>query len=253
MNYTMIELFPHRSDGEIHLLRAIAAEKRPVPSDRPWLMTNMIASADGATAVDGVSGPLGGPADQALFMALRATCDAILVGGQTVRAEQYRPPSGGSPEVRAARSGRGQAERQTVVVVSGSLNLDPGLPLFGDPTYRPLIATAARADAGKRAALAEVAEVVDAGDDHVDPARLLRELHRRALRLVLCEGGPTLNGQLVAADLVDEWNLTLSPILASGQAARPAHGPALLRPPTPMRLDRVWQADELLFCRWVRS
>ena len=62
--------------------------------DRPsgtGVALNFIASLDGRIAVDGRSAPLGGPADRALFHALRARTDAVLVGAGTVRDERYGP------------------------------------------------------------------------------------------------------------------------------------------------------------------
>lgn len=249
---------PSAADGApsargLDALPAVAAEARPAPAHRPWLLTNMIASADGATAVGGLSGPLGGPADLAVFLALRAVSDAIVVGGQTVRAEQYRPPGPGSAETRAARVARGQQERSQVTVVTASLDLDPDLPLFADPTYRPLVATVEAADPARRQALAAVADVVTVGETAVDMAELLAELGRRGHRVVLAEGGPSLNAQLIAADLVDEWNLTIAPLLGGGQAKRPAQGVERADAPAAMHLDRVWLADQLLFCRWLRN
>ena len=52
----------------------------------------MVATVDGATAVDGRSGGLGGPADKGVFGAIRAVADVILVGAGTVRAERYGSP-----------------------------------------------------------------------------------------------------------------------------------------------------------------
>ncbi len=249
----MMALFPPTGVSDVEALSAVAAEPRSPGSDRPWLMTNMIASADGATAVGGVSGPLGGPADLAVFMGLRSVTDAIIVGSQTVRAEHYRIPSGGSERARADRVERGQALVPLLVVITASLSLDLHLPIFADPGYRPLVATVEEAPSERRAELETVAEVVNFGRQQVDLGRLLSELHRRQVKVVLSEGGPSLNGQLIAADLVDEWNLTLSPILAAGNAKRPAHGDDLPHPSAPMKLSRVWQEDELLFCRWIRA
>lgn len=249
----MISLFPQPGGGPIQPLDAVAAERRLPRPDRAWVMTNMIASADGATAVGGVSGPLGGPADVEMLVAFRSVCDAILVGAATVREEGYRPPGLGSPEARRLRAERGQAERPVIVVVTASLSLEPDLALFSDPDYRPLIVTGASAPADRRAALAPVADVIEVGSDRVDLRRTTTELQRRGLSTVLSEGGPSLNGQLIADDLIDEWNLTIAPLLASGSSKRPSMGPEPLHPEARMRLDRVWHADELLFCRWLRT
>lgn len=247
-------LFPPGGDSDVEVdpLTAVAAEDRPRPPDRPWVLTNMIASADGAIAVGGLSGPLGGPADHAVFMALRSVADAIVVGAETVRAERYRAPGAGSDAARRARADRRQAERPLLVVVTSSLSLPTDLPLFDDPGYRPLIVTTTRAPRDRRAALAPVADVIDGGDDRVDLAALLSELDRRGIQIVLCEGGPSLNAQFIADGLVDEWNLTVSNLLAAGSAKRAAQGPQLVGPPAAMALSRVWQADDQLFCRWVR-
>ncbi|MDH3680361.1 MAG: dihydrofolate reductase family protein [Acidimicrobiia bacterium] len=249
----MIALYPRGSEEPFDALEAVAAEDRTPRTSRPWVLANMIASADGATAIEGVSGPLGGPADLEMFTALRAVCDAILVGASTVREEDYRPPSGGPAEARAARSARGQATRPQLVVVTASLSLDVDQRLFADPEYRPIIATVAAAPSERRRALEDVAEVIECGTDQVDLGRVIDELGHRGARTVLAEGGPSLNAQLIADDLIDEWNLTVSPILAAGSSRRPAHGPQVPHPVAPMSLSRVWQADELLFCRWVRA
>ena len=60
-------------------------------ADRPWLRANMVASADGAAALDGRSGGLSGRADQAVFSVLRSLADVIVVGAATARLERYRP------------------------------------------------------------------------------------------------------------------------------------------------------------------
>ena len=159
----MIALYPPPSSGPLDPLAAIEAEDRPAPAGRPYVLSNMIESADGATALDGVSGGLGGPADQAVFGALRAIADMILVGSATVDAEDYRPPGPGSDAVQAGRRQRGQATRPTVVVVTASASLAPDRRLFSDPDNRPIVATVSAAPRERVAALAAVADVIECG------------------------------------------------------------------------------------------
>lgn len=233
---------------------AVAAEDRPGRPDRPWIYTNMVGSIDGASAIADTSGALGDAGDAAVFRSLRAVADVILVGASTVRAENYRPPTI-SEANRERRHRRGQDHRPTIAVVTTSLDLDPNLPLLTDPTYRPLIITARRSlerHKDRAKGLEAAAEVMEAGDDKVDLTLVPTLLGRRGARLVLCEGGPSLNGQLVAHGLIDEWNLTLSPLLVAGQSSRVAVGPEPNGPPESMRLDRVWLHDHHLFCRWTR-
>ena len=236
-------------------VEAVATESRVPRRGRPWVMTNMIASLDGATAVDGLSGPLGGPADFRVFMALRAVADLIVVGAATASAEGYKPPKP-SAAIQAERRARGQASRPTVVVVSRSLSLAPSEPLFSDPGHRPIILTVDDAPTDRMSQLAEVANIITAGSGNVDlPAGLealagLEQLEERTT-VVLLEGGPSLNGQFIAGDLVDEWNQTIAPVLVSGGSARPAAGPAPTAPTT-LELARLWTGGGLLFGRWVR-
>lgn len=234
----------------INPVEAVALERRLPHSNRPWVMTNMITSLDGGTAVDGLSGPLGGPADLSVFVALRAVADLIVVGAATASAESYKPPRPAA-NIQAARTARGQAARPTIVVVSRSLSLDPSEPLFSDPDHRPIILTVDDAPDDRATRLAEVADLVTAGSGNVDLALGLKTLRPQG-RVVLLEGGPSLNGQFIAADLVDEWNQTIAPVLVSGPSARPATGPAPAAPAT-LELDRLWAGGGLLFGRWVRT
>ena len=249
----MRELFPAERDDVDPIVRYGHDDRSAAPDGRPWLLLNMISTVDGATAIDGRSGGLGGPADKLVFQAVRAVADIVLVGAGTVRAENYGPPRVG-PRAGEDRRRRGQAAAPRLAIVTGSLDLDPDSRVFVDdePGARPIVVTTSTADAGRRAALAERADVLTAGDATVDLVDALRQLRARGDRVVVCEGGPSLNGQLVAADLVDELTLTLSPLLAAGQSARVTHGTA---PDYPlgMALDRILEEDGLLFLRYLRT
>jgi riboflavin biosynthesis pyrimidine reductase len=223
---------------------------RPASRDRPWVLCNMVSSADGAIDVGGVSGPLGGAADKAVFRALRAVADVILVGASTVRHERYHPPRS-SDDVVAVRRARGQANQPRLAVVTSRGQLDPGLGLFADPGNRPFVITTTAAGGADLAPLASVSEVVVAGDDRVDLAVALAHVSDAGARVVLVEGGPTINGQLLALDLVDEWRLTLSPMLVAGASGRAATGPAP-DPPHRFLLDRLLVAEDLVFLRYLR-
>ena len=203
----------------------------PVAAGRPGVRFNMIASVDGATAVDGVAGGLGGEADRALFALLRRLADVVLVAAGTVRAEGYGP----SPV--------------PIAVVTRSCRLDWDSRFFTAQVARPVVVTVATAPAEARARAAEVADVVVAGERDVDLARALDALGARGWRAVLCEGGPTLNGQLAAAGLLDELCLTLSPRLVGGDAKRLLAGPLLPGPPT-LTLASACEEDGFLFLRF---
>lgn len=236
------------------IVTAVVAEDREPSGPKPWLYVNMVASIDGATALDGVSGGLGGTGDRLVFRGLRASADYILVGGATVRAEQYRPPQ--TYEAAADfRSGRNQQERPRLAVITGSLDLDIDLPFLRDEP-KPIVFHSTSADDSRAQKLADVAELVPIGDNpetgRLSMQAVIDDLAGRGARRILSEGGPSVNGQLVAAGLVDEWNLTLAPVVAGGDSRRAAVGPSTDGPPPGLTLARVWTHENYLFCRWIR-
>lgn len=210
----MIPLLPA---GPAALDAAALAAHYAYPDDlaRPWVRVNFVASADGAAAVDGRSGGLGSHADRQVFGLLRELADVVLVGAGTVRAEDYRG---------ARRATRGRDTPPPIAVVTGSADLDPGARLFTDTRVPPVVLTLGSAPAERRDRLAGAGADVVVLDD-LRPAALLGELGRRGLNRVLCEGGPSLFGDLIAADTVDELCLTVAPLLAGGTASRIARGP----------------------------
>lgn len=212
---------------------------RPPPTGRPWVLANFVVSADGSAALHGRSGPLSTPADRALFLALRGAADLVLVGAGTVRIEGYGPARGDDPA--------------PIAVVSRTLHLDFAGRFFTEARARPLVVTCAAADAERRAHADRVADVVVAGEDAVDLGLAVAELGQRGHHVVLCEGGPTLLGQLVQDELLDELCLTVSPLLAGGGGPRVTAGPDLDEA-TPLQLGSVLADDDgTLFLRYLRA
>ena len=231
---------------DINPLDLLLGEERQ-RSERPWVMLNMIASIDGATAVDGKSTSLGDDDDREMFKAIRAVPDVILVGARTVTAEGYGPVSL-DEERRARRVAKGLSEVPVLGIVTGRLSIDPEARVFSDPAYRPMVVTGTQADPSRLMMLGDAAEVVFLDD--LSPASILS--HLGAASVVLLEGGPSFNGQFIAAGLVDEINLTVSPKLVSGDSSRIAHG-GEAKPPLDMRLDRVLPGQRALFLRYLRA
>lgn len=201
-------------------------------------MANMVASIDGRAAVGGRTAALSGVADRAVFQLLRTLADVVLVAAGTVRAEHYGPVRGG--------------ERPPVAVISRSLDLDWTSPLFSEATRRTEILTCASADPARRTRAEEVADVIVAGDHQVDLGRALAELGTRGHVVVLCEGGPHLLGELVAANLVDELCFTLSPLLVGGDEPSLIVSPTIV-PPRALRLASLIEDDGALLARYLRE
>ncbi|MGR0319070.1 dihydrofolate reductase family protein [Agromyces sp. ZXT2-3] len=211
---------------------------------------NMVSSLDGAATLAGRSGGLGDPEDQRLMSVLRSHADVVVVGAATVRAEGY----GGAAVVAedaAWRVARGRAPQPRFAIVSTGLGLGPEHPFFAEARERPLVLTSRSASAERRAALAEVADVIVAGDDRVDLRAAFAELARRGLRSVLSEGGPRLLGELAAADLVDELCVSIGPLLVGGDAGRIAASGQ--EAPRALRFVHAIRGERMLFVRSSRD
>lgn len=238
-------LLPADHDGD-PLQRYAAA--RPAPAERPWVMANFVAGLDGAVAVDGRVGPLTSAPDQRVFHHLRGLADLVLVGAGTVRAEGYGPIRP-SAEQRDERRARGQRPVPPVAVVSASLDLDVGAAFFTAAETPPIVICPRASDPARRDRLAAHAEVLVAGEDTVDLGQALRDLRGRHGDVVLCEGGPALVGELLAAGLLDELCLTVAP-LTGGDPLRLIGGGT--RPPlTGFELVHVLRHQDELYLRYL--
>ena len=199
------------------------------PPRRPWLRVNMVASVDGAaTGANGKSGSLNNDADHAVFDTLRALADVIVVGAGTARTEGY-----------------GAADRPIVLVTrraeipEGLLDAPAGSVLVATTTSSPGL-DAARAALG-------VDQVLALGDDEVDLVALRDALVDRGWTSILCEGGPHLLADLVAAGVVDEVCVTVVPLLVGGEAGRITRGPDA---GADLDLALLLEHESTLLARW---
>jgi riboflavin-specific deaminase-like protein len=222
-------------------------------STRPYVLLNMVSTADGRATLGGRSGAIGGAGDKALFLGLRTAVDGVMAGAGTVRAERYRRLVR-SERRRAIRRERGLEEEPLACIVSGRLALNEEIPLLADPEARVAILTTSQASLpqGCQAEISYIRPVRDGLLDLPQAMRQLREGH--GIRTLLCEGGPHLNAQLLAEGLVDELFLSLSPMLVGGdltsEALRILSGPEL-DPPVALDLVSVMEHDSYLFLRYA--
>jgi riboflavin-specific deaminase-like protein len=215
-----------------------------------WLGVNFVSSVDGAATHAGRSEGLGGPADKRVFDLLRRPCDAVLVGAGTVRTEGYGPMRLDAAST-AWRLAAGLSEHPVFAIVSGTLNLDPASRVFAEAPVRPIVVTTEHAPPARRTALSAVADVIVCGSDQLDAAAMVDELASRGLARVHSEGGPSLFGALLAADIVDELSITVSPLLEGGDAGRIVSG--ALTDPRRLRLASILRSDDMLLLRYERE
>jgi riboflavin-specific deaminase-like protein len=215
---------------------------------RPYVVLNMVATADGAATVAHHTAPISSRADQQLFHELRAHVDAVLVGAGTVRIERYGRLIHGSQR-RARRVARGLAPDPLVVVVSGRLTLTADLPLLADPHSRVVVLTESPAELDECAA--QVSYLRPAPGQELDLAAMLARLRtEHGVRSVLCAGGPTLNAALLPAGLVDELFLTITPALAGSAGSLSIMDRAPLAEPVGLELIWLLEHEGQLFARY---
>jgi riboflavin biosynthesis pyrimidine reductase len=230
--------------------RAALVAAYAYPADLPrgwWLRGNMVSTVDGAAvAPNGLTRGISSEADRDLLGLLREMADVVFVGASTAYKEQYGPEKV-RPENAKFRAAADQPPHPPLALVSAPLDVDPNGPMFRDAPTRPFVLTAAAAPADRVAALAEVAEVIVAGDEAVDPALALPALAERGHRRMLCEGGPRWLASLAAAGMLDELCLTLSAKLLGGDAFRILRGGLV---DAPLELAGALSAGSDLYLRY---
>lgn len=221
-----------------------AAVPGEAPPGRPFLLVNMIATADGRATISGRTGPIANRADYELFHALRTRVDAVMVGAETVRVEGYGRMVPDA-ENRAARERAGLPADPLALIVTRSVALPADVGMLRAPENRVVVLTPSP-DAKLEPTAAEVSYVRGPLEEGV--RRLRSEL---GVRSVLCEGGPQLLGDLVRAGLVDELHLVLAPKLAGGHAPLTILSGADVEPPRELTLRSLHESGGYLFMRYV--
>lgn len=214
----------------------------------PWLYINMVTTIDGAITIDGRSSTIGDAQDLVVFRALRAVADVVLVAAATAREEGYKKPRLPDHLIDWRRR-RGLPDLPRVALVSSSLSFD--LEPFDDAP--PIVITDESSPRSLRSDLESATDVFVAGRDRVDLRDAVERLRANGFGRILSEGGPSLNGQLAAGNLVDEWCLTVAPLVVGGDSKRIAVGPTVEPGDRTYRLDRAMSGETSLFSRWIRS
>jgi 5-amino-6-(5-phosphoribosylamino)uracil reductase len=148
---------------------------------------------------------------------VRATCDAILVGAATIRADNPRLLVRAEHR-RAAREARGLASTPLKVTVTSQGSLDPSAQFFAAGDVEKLVYCATPAVASVSARLGAVATVADGGDP-VDVAVIVADLARRGVGRLMVEGGGTMHTQFLTSGLVDELQLVVAPFFVGDSRA----------------------------------
>jgi riboflavin biosynthesis pyrimidine reductase len=251
---------------------------RKSPAERPYVIANFVSTLDGVVSY-GINGQAGGstisgsdPADRFIMGLLRASADAIIVGARTVEdagPQSLWVPQYTFPDARELYSDfrvntLHKPAYPLLVIVTGSGKLDLDRAIFRTPAMRTIVMTTpAGRDQLTRAGATKLTSVqihaLDSGSGTLDAPAMMQLLYaQHGVRRLLHEGGPTLFGQFMAAQAVDELFLTLSPQIAgrAPDSLRPAlvQGTEFMPAAAPwFQLLSVKQSADHLYLHYLRT
>ncbi|HEY8297668.1 MAG TPA: bifunctional diaminohydroxyphosphoribosylaminopyrimidine deaminase/5-amino-6-(5-phosphoribosylamino)uracil reductase RibD [Candidatus Baltobacteraceae bacterium] len=207
-----------------------------IRNDRPFLTLKMASSLDGYVAArSGAQDWLTGEEARVYVRERRIEHDAVMVGAGTVRIDD--------PQL-SVRPPHHRLRDYVRVVVCESDALDAASRIFAPVEgYAKTIVLAPAGARERFAPLTRIADVLFVGDadaHRLELAAAMRALRGRGIASVLCEGGPTLAGRLIAAGLVDRFDWLIAPKLLRTERAIPVLAGADLAAVRPgLRYDRV--------------
>lgn len=187
--------------------------------DHPYTLLSCSMSIDGYLDSATMKRlPLSNNADFDRVDAVRATCDAILVGAATVRNDNPRLLVR-SPARAVKRISDGMAASPMKVTVTGTGELDRHADFFVMGDVEKVVYCPTEALTVTRQRLDPAATVVGIGSP-VDMASVSADLFDRGVRRLMVEGGGTTLTQFLTAGLVDELQLVVAPVFVGDSAAR---------------------------------
>ncbi|WP_375513234.1 RibD family protein [uncultured Nostoc sp.] len=192
------------------------------------------------------------PVDQAHLEYQASLADLVLIGAGTIRAEG-RTYTIRNPELLAAREVRGQSPQPITCVVSGSLDLSLDLPFLSQDIERWIFTTRTGLKHNSDAiSLQKLAELIDLGETDLDWDRAYSLLAERGIHKVVVLGGGFLTAALVKAGRIDDWWLTIWPVIYGGKhAPSPVEGEGFVPNAAPhLQLVETRQVGSQLFLHY---
>jgi riboflavin-specific deaminase-like protein len=223
-------------------------------AERPYVLVSCAMSLDGY--IDDATDErllLSNDADFDRVDAVRAGCDAILVGANTIRRDNPRLLVR-SPARRDAGLARGLAPSPVKVTLTGHGDLDPTAAFFAAGKVDKIVYCGSAALDKARHRLTGAAAVVDAGDP-VDLTRVLADLAGRGIGRLMVEGGSGVHTGFLTAGLADELHLVVAPFfVGDGRAPRfVGDGTFPWTAGRRARLVRVEQMQDVVLLRYALS
>lgn len=235
-----------------------ALDLPPAPSERPYIILNMVMSLDGKVVVEGTEQGIGSKVDQRLMRELRVNADVVLNGASTLRASGTSSRTG-DPILDQLRVSRGKPPSPIAAVVSASGDLPLERIFFTARAFDAVIYLADSAPPERRAAIEATGRpVVTLPAENLLPEMLRHMRESLGANVLLVEGGPTVNGELFRLDVVDEFFFTLGPVVVGGRGVKtPVESAQPFTRETLPHFDLVWAVPNPdtneVYCRYRRQ
>ncbi len=186
------------------------------PPERPYVIANMVMSADGKSVIEGTEQGIGSPVDQRLMRELRVNADVVLNGAGTLRASGTSSRLG-DEALEAIRLARGKPRLPIAAVMSRGGDLPLERAFFTARDFPAVVYLSERAPGERRAAIEATGRPVVTLPANREFAAMLHHMRQElGAEVLLVEGGPTVYAALYALDAVDEAFLTLGPVVVGG-------------------------------------
>jgi riboflavin biosynthesis pyrimidine reductase len=213
-------------------------ELPPPPPDRPYVLMNMVMSADGKVVIEGTEQGIGSKVDQGLMRELRVNADVVLNGANTLRASGTSSRLGDAA-LEQLRISRGKPRFPVAATLSRSGDLPLDRILFTARDFDAVVYLSDSVPATRRPEIEATGRPVVYLPAGNEVRAMLRHMRQDlGASVLLAEGGPTLNAELFALGCVDEYFLTVGPVIVAGRETLTAvEGPSAFTRDTVRRLE----------------
>jgi len=178
---------------------------------KPYVILNAAMTLDGKIATKTGSSEISGKEDLIRVHKLRKEMDSIMVGINTLLADDPRL---------TVHKIESKPEDNPVRIVVDSKSRTPLNFRILNRDAPTIIATTENADPEKIKALGKKANVLKCGKNRVDLKSLMKELSRIGIKTMMLEGGSTLNYSMLKNGLVNEVRVCVAPMIAGGVQAK---------------------------------
>ncbi|MGE3073796.1 MAG: RibD family protein [Dehalococcoidia bacterium] len=227
----------------------------PAPADRPYILINMVMSIDGKVVVEGTEQGIGSRVDQRLMRELRVHADIVLNGAETLRASGTSSRLN-DPILEQLRESRGKPRFPVAATISESGDLPLDKIFFTARDFDAVVYLSKSAPRDRRAAIKATGRpVFDLPIRKSIPVMLSHMRNELGAEVLLVEGGPTVNSELFRLGLVDEFFVTIGPVIVGGRETKtPVTGPAPFTRKQLPHFELVWAVPNPdtneVYCRY---